>query len=490
MLLQTSPTPTATRTHGPWAQRFHLMPQAGWLNDPNGLCQKDGTFHAYFQNSPDQVDGGLKHWGHATSRDLVRWEPDGVVLSPDTPYDAQGVYSGSAQVHDGRIWAFYTGNVKHASHEVAFDYVTSGRDANVLLATSDDGSHFGPKQLLLTPADYPAHLTCHVRDPKVFASPYAQGPAYLMLLGARAKGLDRAHDRGELLVFGSEDLTRWRLENQIVSPEPMGYMWECPDFLGLGTTSATSAENRCPQKEPLNLLSVSPQGLEGPEAGSNVYPSGYMAFAGSLVGAHELGRFHLWDGGFDFYAPQTFTAQDGRCILIGWMGMPDCPQHRNPTVSCGWQHCFTVPREVVTDGAQVFQRPAREFYDYRSSLWLGDGSLQVSGVPCFDLEIARIVDSQCSVTVAGGLTVSYDQTSHEIVVSFEDRLAESLGGGRGERRLAAPALTSLRILGDASSVEVFCNGGAQVFSSRYYPRSYSVQASAPKAAIRCWQLDV
>ena len=130
MLLQTSPTPTATRTHGPWAQRFHLMPQAGWLNDPNGLCQKDGTFHAYFQNSPDQVDGGLKHWGHATSRDLVRWEPDGVVLSPDTPYDAQGVYSGSAQVHDGRIWAFYTGNVKHASHEVAFDYVTSGREDN------------------------------------------------------------------------------------------------------------------------------------------------------------------------------------------------------------------------------------------------------------------------------------------------------------------------------------------------------------------------
>lgn len=149
-----------------------------------------------------------------------------------------------------------------------------------------------------------------------------------------------------------------------------------------------------------------------------------------------------------------------------------------------------MPREVVTDGAQVFQRPVRELYDYRSSLWLGDGSLQVSGVPCFDLEIARIVDSQCSVTVAGGLTVSYDQTSHEIVVSFEDRLAESLGGGRGERRLAAPALTSLRILGDASSVEVFCNGGAQVFSSRYYPRSYSVQASAPKAAIRCWQLDV
>lgn len=89
----------AHRGHGPWSQRFHLMPEAGWLNDPNGLCQKDGMFHAYYQNSPFDVDGGLKCWGHATSRDLVTWEPGGVVLVPDTPFDCHGVYSGSSVVH-------------------------------------------------------------------------------------------------------------------------------------------------------------------------------------------------------------------------------------------------------------------------------------------------------------------------------------------------------------------------------------------------------
>ncbi len=56
----------AHRGHGPWSQRFHLMPEAGWLNDPNGLCQKDGVFHAYYQNSP---------------------------------FDCHGVYSGSSVVH-------------------------------------------------------------------------------------------------------------------------------------------------------------------------------------------------------------------------------------------------------------------------------------------------------------------------------------------------------------------------------------------------------
>ena len=54
-------------------QKIHLMPPTGWLNDPNGLCQHDGVFHAYFQYSPFNAEGGVKMWGHCTSRDMVRW---------------------------------------------------------------------------------------------------------------------------------------------------------------------------------------------------------------------------------------------------------------------------------------------------------------------------------------------------------------------------------------------------------------------------------
>ena len=32
--------------------RFHLMPETGWLNDPNGLCQLDGQYHIYYQYTP------------------------------------------------------------------------------------------------------------------------------------------------------------------------------------------------------------------------------------------------------------------------------------------------------------------------------------------------------------------------------------------------------------------------------------------------------
>ena len=98
--------------HGAYGQHFHIMPPAGWLNDPNGLCQAGGVFHAYFQYAPFDVEGGVKAWGHATSRDLMKWDYVGAPLLPDEPFDCHGVYSGSALAEDGRIRVLYTGNVK------------------------------------------------------------------------------------------------------------------------------------------------------------------------------------------------------------------------------------------------------------------------------------------------------------------------------------------------------------------------------------------
>ena len=47
---------------GQYRQRFHLMPPVGWLNDPNGLCQFHNVYHAFFQYSPFDPQGGLKLW--------------------------------------------------------------------------------------------------------------------------------------------------------------------------------------------------------------------------------------------------------------------------------------------------------------------------------------------------------------------------------------------------------------------------------------------
>lgn len=334
----------AERGHGPYAQHFHIMPPTGWLNDPNGLCQADGVFHAYFQYAPFDVNGGVKMWGHATSRDLMKWEYIGAPLLPDEPFDCHGVYSGSALVEDGRIRVLYTGNVKLPDADGVYDYVNTGRRADTVYVESADGQTFSQKRVVLASEDYPEDLTCHVRDPKVWRGDDGR---YHMVLGARRRvdgphiesrfcamhGEGAGRDVGEILVYGSADMLSWELETRVCTPERFGFMWECPGYLELETDGGV----------PAKWMSFSPQGLEGGRWDrGNVYAAGYMPVTGDITGgndAYELGEFRLWDAGFDFYAPQEFTAEDGRHILIGWMGMPDEPTYGNdPTVTCGWQH--------------------------------------------------------------------------------------------------------------------------------------------------------
>ena len=71
---------------------FHLMPEPGWLNDPNGLCQKDGVYHIYYQYTPFEPTGQIKLWNHCTTRDFIHYEDRGPVLFPDQEFDAHLVY--------------------------------------------------------------------------------------------------------------------------------------------------------------------------------------------------------------------------------------------------------------------------------------------------------------------------------------------------------------------------------------------------------------
>ncbi len=190
-------------------------------------------------------------------------------------------------------------------------------------------------ELLLENKDYPADLTCHVRDPKV----WAQDGTYYMVLGARTKD-----DRGELLVYESADKRSWTHINTLTTPEKFGYMWECPDLFELDGQW---------------FLVCSPQGVtrQGNKY-QNVYSCGYFPLYGDFRGAYTLGEFRELDCGFDFYAPQSFAGRRPP-PAIGWMGMPDA-DYTNPTVAYGWQHCMTVPCNCDATGERILRVPARE----------------------------------------------------------------------------------------------------------------------------------
>lgn len=477
--------------NGSFRQLFHLMPPVGWLNDPNGLCQLDGVFHFYFQYAPESALGALKFWGHSISTDMLSWEYVGCPLLPDEAFDRNGVYSGNALVEDGLIKVFYTGNAK--KHDRSdYDYVNAGREANTVYAESADGQSFSAKELLMTNDDYPDDLTCHVRDPFVWK---ATDGLYYMLQGARKKvagptrptrfpaahGEGACRDVGEVLLFSSSDLKDWTLANRITTPERFGFMWECPGYVRFDDGS--------------QLLSVSPQGLEGErwERG-NIYQSGYFPLSGDIAKAPVLGEFRLWDAGFDFYAPQIFTAEDGRHVLVGWMGIPDEPSYGNdPTVEAGWQHCFTVPRELsVGEGGVVLQQSVRELAEKRADEVKASGKLHVNDLgPCYDVEVSGISD-EFKALVNRQLLLSYLPAADGLPARFEMRfvskLRSSAGCGRDARWEPLDELNDLRIVADASSVEVFANGGALVMSTRMYPSDYALSVEAAGAEISCWKL--
>ena len=423
-----------------WRPRLHIAPPAGWLNDPNGLCQYKGIYHAFYQLAYFQPEGGLKFWGHCTSRDLLHWEFQGVPLCPDQPFDCHGAYSGSALIEEDQMYLFYTGNVKLLGEH---DYVNTGRESNTVMAVSPDGMQVDTKELLMTNGDYPDDLTRHVRDPKV----WKQDGRYYMVLGARTR-----EDEGTVLLFSSEDKKRWNYVHRFRMEKPFGYMWECPDLYVLDGHT---------------VLSISPQGVEQDGLKfANKYQSGTCFLSGDFRETKALGEFRELDGGFDFYAPQTFLGDDGRRIQIGWMGMPDMEKvYRNRTVGRGWQNMLTIPRELSVRDGILCQNPVRELKEWWNKEQKISGAYSGSLEPCCELELTT-EGGDVKVVLAGGLVLRYEKAEGIFWMEFTDPL---LGGGRDIRGRQVGALRDLRILVDVSGVEVFLNGGQDVFSTRFYP---------------------
>lgn len=464
---------------GVYRMKYHLMPPVGWLNDPNGLCQFRGIYHVFFQYSPLDAKGGMKAWGHYTSRDLLHWEYAGVELLPDQEIDRDGVYSGSALVLEDGISLYYTGNVKKPGEH---DYTYSGREANTIRVVSPDGRCFGAKELLLTNKDYPTLCTCHVRDPKI----WQESGHFYMVQGARmVSEQEDSQDFGAVLLFESKDGEHWNLCNQLTTSKQFGYMWECPDYFCLSDEGGDKVQ----------ILSLSPQGLEHEKYRyQNVYQSGYFRLEGVITRGASLKDFTEWDMGFDFYAPQTFEDEQGRRIMIGWAGIPDADYDNEPTVREGWQHCLTVPRELTWNQGKVLQNPVSEI-----DLLRGDGTVVSKEIPQtmkeqhFDLLLTEIASSAMRICLSpegkkGGLVFEFQDGI--CTLSFKGDCQQRVGRGRLYRRLQIESLEQVRVLVDGSIVEIYLNGGEYVFTSRYYIEGkMDLLISCKSAESRLWYMQ-
>jgi beta-fructofuranosidase len=424
----------------PYRLSYHLMPPVGLLNDPNGLIQYKGVYHVFYQWNPFETAHGAKFWGHYSSMDMVHWKEEPIALAPNEWYEISGCYSGSALESDGKLYLFYTGNVK----------LEDGiRETYQCLAVSSDGIQFekmGP--ILRLPEGY----TAHFRDPKV----WKKNGRWYMIIGAQTLS-----EKGAAVLFTSDDLYHWDELGPIAGSgmnglESFGYMWECPDIIQLNGK---------------DILLVSPQGLEAEGyLYNNLFQSGY--FIGKLdyeAVQFQHGSFTELDRGFDFYAPQTFTDESGRTILYGWMGITDESEPYQPTIRNKWLHALTIPRVLEFRKDTIFQKPVEELKKLRKDELCLEKSNQTSldGVCTAELILDFVQFSQgiFEVNFRHEAYLRYDSLKKEISLHRRNVKAEQM-----EKRVCCvDSLSKLHIFMDHSSLEIFINDGQEVFTARYFP---------------------
>lgn len=420
------------------------------MNDPNGLCFYKGLYHVFFQYAPSGPCAYERYWGHYTSPDFLHWKYEGIAIRSDCAWDRNGAFSGCAFTDDGMLELFYTGNVEE---EGDYDYINAGRGANVIYVHSQDGVHFSEKKLLLSNKDYPADYTCHVRDPKV----WKEGDAYHMVLGGRKK-----NDKGAILHYVSKDKMQWEFKAEISSEEDFGFMWECPDFFAL---------------DGQQVLMCCPQGVAREEYRyQNPHQAGYWL----------NNTFYELDKGFDFYAPQTFLASDGRRILYGWGGVSEMDREycNTPIIEEGWQHSLTVPRELKVVNGVIRQWPVKELEALRyDAVGLADGVTTVDA-DAFDLELICGTKQRIEI-----------QLSEDVSVCWQDgvfilQFLNDSGCGRRVRKAKIDELRNIRILKDVSMLEIYINDGEYVFTTRYYPKVVAQTVLNIKGCVRAtlWKM--
>lgn len=293
--------------------KYHFEPEKGWMNDPNGLIQYKGLYHAFYQHSPWAPKWNQMHWGHAISKDLVHWTNMPIALAPDMWYENDGgCFSGSAIEHEGKMHLFYT----CVSKEL-------GQSQCKAVMNNDGSFTKSPKNPIIptAPSDVGSK---DFRDPKVIKI----GDSFYMVTGTGKDGI------GKVILWKSSDLETWEYKGVVVEGAEYGICCECPDLMRIGDEYF------------LMFSQMSGVGI------ATMIWSG--KFENDMFVIDKLSKPII---GPDFYAPQSFEDEKGRRIVIGWL----YNWKRQPPQGIDYAGALTIPCEMKSqDDGTVKVFPVEE----------------------------------------------------------------------------------------------------------------------------------
>ncbi|MXN91663.1 glycoside hydrolase family 32 protein [Flavobacterium sp. Sd200] len=335
---------------------FHFTPKANWMNDPNGLFYSEGIYHLYFQYWPYGNVWGPMHWGHATSKDLIKWEEQPIALYPDR---FGYIFSGSATVDLKNTSGF--GDGKTAPVVAIFTYCDpslekAGKDAQSQgIAYSLDNGFTWSKYDEGNPVIKSPGIK-DFRDPKVtWDSEHNQ---WVLVLAAQ----DKAQ------FYSSDNLKDWKyLSDFGVGIGAHGGVWECPDLFQLKVEGSNETKW-------VLLQSLNPGGANG-GSGTQYFIGNFDGKTFSLDKSFEdkiiNGKAAWLDYGRDNYAGVTWNNvpdSEGRKIMIGWMSNWD---YATVVPTQGWRSSMTVPRELklqkFNGSYRLLTAPVKAIENYSSN---------------------------------------------------------------------------------------------------------------------------
>ncbi len=459
---------------GDYDERFrpqiHFSPRQNWMGPPAGLVHYKGKYHLFYTHNPADKYTGNSHWGHAVSEDLVHWKHQPMSLKPDS---LGQILSGSVVVDTAGTSKL--GGEGHTPMVALFTYKQKGsgekiRYAQGLAYSVDEGKtwkKYGDNPVLNE------GQTKAWRHPDVFW--HRASRRWIMTLAGR----------GRTRFYASPDLKQWdhlsEFNGQCGKNPPR---WSHPDLFPI--QPADSADQ---QKW---VLMVSTE-KGGPSRGS---ASRY--FVGDFDGVHFVNHLdgQRWlDYGKDFFAGQTFAGSSpDRRIVLGWMNNW---QYAQSLPTSTWRGAMSLPREVslqtIHNKKFLTGEPVREVKKLRKHAASLDG-----------FEVARevVLTEKLSRQRLPVEMVLNFQTWNHTQIGFAERFGVKLSGDSSRLILGydnyhsvfyinransgltdfsadfthssvvpylkPDSVTTLRIILDRSSVEMFAEGGKRSATARYF----------------------
>jgi fructan beta-fructosidase len=452
-----------------YREQYHYSPAKAWANDPNGMVYFNGEYHLFYQYYPDASVWGPMHWGHAVSKDLIRWEELPIALYPD---EGGTIFSGSAVVDKDNTTGFFDG-IEGGGLVAIYtqDYMSNGaeRQKQSIAYSKDNGrtwTKYEGNPVIAAESD-PLNNSAF-RDPKVFYNEEA-GKWFMVVAG------------GPLRFFSSENLKDWHPEGMQSEIQT-----ECPDIykLEVGDTGIYKW-----------ILS---------EGGRYYRVGDFKIVDGVWKFVDDNNAHFTMNFGKDSYAAQTYYGTnengtpDGRRIMINWMNTWDDYCNNVAQITKTFNGSFNLQLElklINTDqGVRLIQQPIDEYKTLRKSPTTFDNVTIspnqpniMSNLSGSQYEIvAEFTPDENTTEVGFKLRVGKDADQETIVkynIGTEELVLDRSKSGKSpsankflqaysqKMSKTSDGKIQLHIFVDAASVEVFGNNGevagaAQIFPNR------------------------